>query len=275
MKKLQNILQVVLIIVLIASCTKVVDVDVPNGGERLIVEASILWEKGTDGKNQTIYLNKSTSYFESSKINPAKMAEVSVKNNNTNETFVFNETEDGVYVCTNFNPELNQSYGLTITFENETIESTAILMPVPKIAEIKQEIESGFGDDQISVVVELDDPKGETNFYFGEMFIAGSSTPDARSTFFDDLSDGNRISEDFEVDELVAGDQVNIRINGISEAYFYYLELLLSQSEGGGGPFQSIPAKLIGNCINTTDSKKEVLGYFHLGETHIQPYTVK
>lgn len=275
---MKNIIKTLLILSVFSfslSCTKVIDVDVPNGGERLIVEASIEWQKGSDGKTQTIRLNKSTNYFDANKINPATAAIVTVTNTSTNETFLFTEQENGVYVCNNFKPTLYDTYNLKIDYENEIIESTSVLTPVSIIKNVYQEIESGFGEEQISVVAEADDPAGIKNFYFLKFFLNQETNPAGRSTSSDELSDGNTLSEDFESDGLKAGDEIRINLQGITEAYFYYLELLITQSEGSDGPFQSIPAKLIGNCINTTNSNIEVLGYFNLSETDDYIYTVK
>ena len=56
MKSMMIRIIVFVLMALFASCTDVVDVDVPDGGDRLVVEASILWEKGTAGQVQTISL---------------------------------------------------------------------------------------------------------------------------------------------------------------------------------------------------------------------------
>jgi len=39
------------------SCTEVIDVEVPEAESRLVIEASLDWEKGTIGNNQTITLS--------------------------------------------------------------------------------------------------------------------------------------------------------------------------------------------------------------------------
>ncbi|MNL29563.1 hypothetical protein D3C87_1512480 [compost metagenome] len=42
-----------------------------------------------------------------------------------------------------------------------------------------------------------------------------------------------------------------------------------------GGPFQSPPATVKGNIINTTDKNNYPLGYFSLCETDLKKYTIK
>ena len=69
-------------------------------------------------------------------------------------------------------------------------------------------------------------------------------------------------------DDLILPTAVNIKMLGISKAYFTYLRILLSQSgEGGGGPFETAPTSLLGNMINTTDNSNFPLGYFHISES--------
>ena len=49
--------------VVFASCEDVIDVDLDNVEPRLVIEASLDWEKGTAGNEQTINLSMSTPYF--------------------------------------------------------------------------------------------------------------------------------------------------------------------------------------------------------------------
>jgi hypothetical protein len=43
----------------------------------------------------------------------------------------------------------------------------------------------------------------------------------------------------------------------------------------GGGPFQSPPATVRGNIINTTDKANYPLGYFSLSEIDFRSYTIQ
>ncbi|MCH2193625.1 hypothetical protein [Kordia sp.] len=64
--KIYNSTSVILVkLSFLISCTDTVDVDVPNAGSRLLIEALINWEKGTSGQTQTIKLSESTAYFDS------------------------------------------------------------------------------------------------------------------------------------------------------------------------------------------------------------------
>ena len=57
-------------ILTLSSCTDVIEVEVPTEAPRLVIEASINWEKETVGNNQTIKLSRSTPYFDTNGAEP-------------------------------------------------------------------------------------------------------------------------------------------------------------------------------------------------------------
>ncbi len=63
---------------------------------------------------------------------------------------------------------------------------------------------------------------------------------------------------------------------GISQRFYDFMFILLQQnSEDGGGPFETQPATVRGNCINQTNPDKFPLGYFRLSEVDEFIYTVE
>ena len=53
-------------------------------------------------------------------------------------------------------------------------------------------------------------------------------------------------------DDIQLPTAVNIKMLGISKDYYTYLRILIEQSgQEGGGPFETVPASLLGNIINT------------------------
>src|SRR4051812_40485530 len=120
MKNICSELGVLLIIIgLLNSCTDVIDVKVPNGGARLVVDASINWQKGTLGETQTINLRKSTAFFEKNSDAPVTGASVTVTKENDGSIFVFADQNNGSYKAIDFVPELNVSYTLKILYNGK------------------------------------------------------------------------------------------------------------------------------------------------------------
>lgn len=271
------IIPICLVCSVLISCTDPVTVSVPNGGVRLVVEASINWIKGTSGQNQTIRLTRSTPYFSTNRHVPAKGATVVVTKNNDGTQFVFQDQNDGNYTTTHFVPQLNQSYTLSIQYNGQHYEATETLMPVTKINRITQSVETGFNEESIRLDVFFDDPKGVKNHYLGE-FIPNGTQLLSLETLNDQFTDGNENFMEHDNDNIKAGDTIGIRLYGISEGYYNYIRLLIEQSGingGGGGPFQTTPVQLKGNCININDQEEEVLGYFRLSEVDRASYIVK
>ena len=258
---------------LIVSCTETVDVNVPNGGERLVVEASILWEKGTTGQNQEIKLSKSTEYFTDELDIPVESAIVSITNNNSNEIFDFQNEGNGIYSSNNFNPVIGDSYSLDINYEGEHYVATETFTSGIEISSITQSIESRMGNDEINIKVNYNDPESTKDFYLAE-FIPSHKPLISLDSSDDDFYNGNNFFMEYEEEDLVSGVNVEIKLHGISEDYYNYIDILISQL-GEKGPFQTTPAALKGNCVNINNSEEEVLGYFRLNEVDTKGITVE
>jgi len=68
---------------------------------------------------------------------------------------------------------------------------------------------------------------------------------------------------------------VIIKNYGISEQYYNFMFLLLQQTtDNSGGPFETQPATVRGNCINITNPENYPLGYFRVSQANQYNYTV-
>lgn len=258
---------------LIVSCTETVIVEVPNAGERLVVEASILWEKGTTGQNQEIKLSKSTEYFTDELDISVEGALVSITNNDSNEIFEFQNEGNGTYSTTNFNPIIGNSYTLEINYEGGQYLATETFASGIEISSIEQSIESRFGNDEINIKVNYKDPQSTKNFYLAE-FIPSHKPLISLNSSDDEFYNGNMFFLEYEDEDLESGVNVEVKLHGISENYYNYIEILISQL-GEKGPFQTTPATLKGNCVNVNNTGEEVLGYFRLNEVDAESITVQ
>ncbi|SDW84577.1 protein of unknown function [Lutibacter oricola] len=261
-------LAITCLVLLVVSCTETVDVDVPDGGERLVVEASILWEKGTTGQNQEIILSKSTEYFANELDVPVTGAVVSIINNDTNETFEFQGSGNGTYNSTNFNPVIGNSYTLTINYNGEHYEATEIFTAGVEISSVEQTLESRINEDVIVLKVYYDDPEATKDYYMGE-FIPSHKPLIALESSDDKFYNGNNFFIRYDEEDLASGVTVQVKLHGISEDFYNYIEVLTSQL-GEDGPFQTTPSRLKGNCTNINNLEEEVLGYFRLNEVDVE-----
>lgn len=261
------------------SCTDVIDVEVPVAPPRLVIEASIDWEKGTIGNFQEIKLSLSTPYFENLTEEPVKGASVKVINNQDKSEIIFTDQNDGNYTTSEFVAIMNQSYTLEVVYQDEIYLATETMTQVTDITKVFQSTDNGFDKNAPEVNIAFNDPKDEINFYLAKFQRRG----DLLQTLVDlkdEFTDGNEMTvfyekladEDTGEKEFVPGDIVDISLYGISESYFNYIQLLIQQA-GAGGPFSAIPAEIKGNCINISKAENYAFGYFRLAEVDTVVYT--
>ena len=265
---------VIAILVISTSCEDVIEVDLNTMQPKLVIEASLNWFKGTRGNEQFIKLSLTAPYFDNN-IQPAVNASVSIKDQN-NITYVFLEDEaKGLYINRNFVPKIDQTYKLLITYDDETYEGKEILKPVVDIDYVSQNMSGGILDEQTEIKAYYTDPEDEINFYFFE-FVNKRSLAPSLEVYEDKFTNGNQIFGYYSTENLIAGDEVVIRNYGISEQFYNYMFILLQQSsEVNGGPFETQPASVKGNCVNITNPDNYPLGYFRLSEVSEIIYTVQ
>ena len=267
-----------LLLVFFTACTDVIDVEVPSEEPRLVIEASINWEKGTSASNQTIYLSKSTPFFETNGNVPVSGASVVITNNNDGSIFEFNDQNDGSYTTSNFIPVLNDNYTLEVMSEGETYSAQETFMPVVSILEVYQSTDK-FLPEVLEVNFDFLDPAEEENYYYIKFKEQADAFPRLLD-FKDEFVNGNLITvfnerqenEDINQVEYAPGDTVNMELIGVSKRYYEYIQLLINQSESGG-PFDTTPVALRGNCTNQNDPNNFAYGYFRLTEISKATYT--
>ncbi|RAJ11909.1 DUF4249 domain-containing protein [Olleya aquimaris] len=263
-----------LLILIVFNCEDVIDLKVPTSDPKLVIEASLNWFDGTDGSNQEIKLTLSAPFFDS-EVPPANNAIVTVEDTNGN-TFNFSEDgNSGIYKTTNFIPVVDQEYTLSINYNGETYIGTEILKSVTPIDYIEQNNEGGFSGEDIELKAYYTDPENIENYYFYE-FISDIPEYLVLEVYDDEFTDGNQIFAFYTEEDLEAGDQVIINNYGVSKQFYQFMFLLLQQTaEDGGGPFETQPATVRGNCVNITNPDNFPLGYFRVSQAYQFTYIVE
>jgi hypothetical protein len=273
MKK-SNLIIALIALIFLNSCEDVVQVDLKTTTPKLVVEAAIIWYKNSTGNAQRIKLTTTTDFY-NNVIPAVSDATVFIKNS-TDTIFNFEEVDEtGEYICTNFKPEINETYTLTIINNGETYTATEILKSVAPITKIEQNNEGGFTGNDIEIKTYYDDPSDETNYYLYKY----SYTDEEKQNYYvdeDSFFQGNQFFSISQNDEIKIGDEIIVTHFGVSKSYYNYMNVLLSiAGSGGGSPFQSPLATVRGNIINTINPKNYALGYFSLCETDIRRYVIK
>ena len=260
--------------IFLASCEEVVDVDLDTAPPKLVIEAAINWQKGTAGKQQTVKLSTTTGYFENV-IPTVSGATIFIKNSK-NEQFNFVEVQKtGRYVCSNFVPVIDENYTLTVISNGNTYTATETMKSVAPITRIEQNNEGGITGDEIEVRAFYNDPADADNFYLYKYVYSNKVT----STYYvseDKFFQGNEYFSKSDDDDLKIGNEIEITHYGISKQYYNYMSILVSIAGSNvGGPFQTPPATVKGNIINTTDKANYPLGYFSLSEIDTKKFKIQ
>ncbi|GAA3517781.1 DUF4249 domain-containing protein [Aquimarina addita] len=262
MKKLLYILTITLLFI---NCEDVVEIDVPEGDPRLVIDAS--FQKYFDEDPITteggVKLSLSTPFYDED-IPPVSTATVFITNLQDNTVINFEESsEPGFYVPdTPFfeQPELNIDYELTVIYDNETYKATTQLFPTVPIDNIVQGDRTLFDGDETEIIISFTDDPLVDNFYLFDFDFNLYSAAEDRFI----SGDGNF---SYFYDDMVAGQEITIKVLGIDKQYFEYSSQIIEQSgQDGGGPFEVPPTIARGNIINTTNSDNFAFGYFNLSE---------
>lgn len=271
MKKLFFTLAI-LLSVMLTGCEQAIGFETETAPPKLVVDAAIVWQKGTAGNEQKIKLTTTTNYYNA---NPPVVSGATVYiKNSSDTTFDFLETPGtGEYVCSTFVPVIGETYTLTVIHDGRTLTATEMLYGVRPIDYVKQETIPGTGENQIEVKAYFTDPALTTDFYMLRFKSTVDVIPDF-DVFDDEFFQGNQIFGLYQNEDLKPGHQLDVKIYGISERYMNYMNKLLNIVENSG-PFGTPPATLRGNIVNTTNPNDFVLGYFFVSEMDTELYTIE
>jgi len=262
-----------IISIFFTSCEDVIQVDLDTAAPRLVIDASIQWQKGTLGNEQKIKLSTTTGFYDN--VIPTVSGATVFITNSDNVVFNFNETtpNTGIYTCSTFVPEINKTYVLTVILNGQTYTATETLKSVSSITNIEQNNNGGLGND-IEIKSFFNDPATVENYYMFKYKSSIAAVP-VFEVQNDKFTDGNQNFGLYMNEDIGTGDQLDITIYGISKRYFEYMNKLILIAGESNGPFSTPPATVRGNIINQTNSKNFALGYFSLSETDFRNYTVQ
>ncbi|MGV7105729.1 DUF4249 domain-containing protein [Flavobacterium sp. U410] len=256
------------------SCEDVVTVDLETAEPKLVIDASLKWQKGTTGNEQTILLSTTAGFYEDNV--PAVTGATVFVTNENNDVFTFTEiTNTGEYFCDYFVPEIDQTYTLTVIYNGETYTATETLKEVPAITNVEQDNNGGFTGDQIEVKFFYSDIPNVDNYYLIQ-FNTSITILSEYDVISDEFFQGNQMFGLYTDEDLNSGNTVTLTLQGISETYYNYMNILLGiAGSNGGGPFQTPPATVRGNIVNQTNFDNYALGFFRLSETDTMDYVIE
>lgn len=285
---------------LLNACEEVIEVEVPGDSPRLIVEGLIRVDEQEPFVPVRIALSETNTFFEELPVTQAENIFIQVErftpDGNLIESFISSLAEEapgtGIYIP---DPDATFDQRIPTVLLNENVRFTLQIRhkerqyvaqtwyePVVPIDFLLQGRATLFEGDETEVIVAFRDPLGKGDYYLfdfgpGEFLVTEDTFYDGQ--FF-------QFSYFYE-DPIEPGTELEIGIMGSDVTFYNYMDLLIEQSGGQQGPFQTPVATVRGNVVDVTglDNQDRVdntdrpetfpLGYFAIVQEHRQSLIIQ
>ena len=256
-----------LLTILCFSCEDVVTVDLPKAIEQIVIDAELGRPQGGGMATLRVLVTKTTDFY-NSEILSVEHASVSLEYNN--EVFTANHIEDGLYTLDIPEITTDKQYQLIVDVDGVSYTAKEELALSGTFDSAIQGDGQLFSGNETEVLITLTDLPGLGNFYLFD--FSDNNLFVTRDRFYD----GQPFTFSFFYDDLFPkNEEVTIRMVGIDEAFFTYMQILLSHSgQSGGGPFATATSTLLGNFLSS-EQDNVALGYFRVVEYSSLPFTAE
>lgn len=243
-----------LFVLTLFSCQKVIDVDLNEADPKVALEANYTAEDST----VRVRISITSNYFDASTSPTVDNATVTITDEAGNATSVPN-VGNGMYVLSNYIPQFNTTYTMTILYEGVLYTAKCYLQEPVALDEITYELAPDlFGfEGGYYVYMRLQDQPGIVNNYLVVLTRNGEEYGDLQDLFLQDdvFTDGNFIERPlFGVDFFDLGDTISMELRSVDQAVYDYYGELQSIVSGGGAAAPANP---------TTNWDNKALGCFN------------
>ena len=261
-----RLLKLIILIIIFHSCEKVIDIETEFDDKRLVVDANISKHRDSIDGIASVKLSETVPYF-SDQESIVKNASVKIETNQIVYNLVYNnDKKEYSSIIENINKE---EFVLSIIRNENTYISSEKLITTPKIKSVIFGDRKSLNKDEVELRVTFIDPPEKGNYYLWKFGPKKSGKYDYLPAL-DKYINGNEFTFSFFIDKteyLQNSDFINIEINGISENYYNYLNILTSQAGAQNGrPFSTSSSIIRGNISNLVSEEKFPLGYFRVYE---------
>ncbi len=263
---MKNSLTIIILLLLFASCEKVIDVDLNDAAPEIVIEANL-----SNSTNMgEVFLSKTGSYFGESSIGKISDALVTVEDEFGNR-FDFEEVEAGYYKTEKIIIEDEISYRLSVDVEGKKYESVSKLNPVVVMDSLAFFYDDGFAflDGGYIVKVYFVDPPDQKNYYRIKIFENDTLVNEADELIlFDDrLINGQTLEVALQGFLFEPEDTIAVQLISLDEgAYEYYKTF---QELTNVNPGSAAPANPTSNISNNA------LGFFSAWSADVKWLIIK
>lgn len=261
----------ILVVLLFASCTEKVDIELDTTYTRLVVYGEIT----TEAKTHSIELKKSADYFFNKPAEVVTDANVEISWEDTTIFLTESTNRPGIYETgPDFRGKVGKTYSLRIDDvdinndgESEEYTASSYLPPANPVDSITFQYTSTSFFKILEIKVWALDPVGIKNYYLFKALVNNKLISDTLTEITaqnDDFFDGNytngitsQVLDMTDPGEKVqAGDTVTFELNGITEEFYNFILEAQSESFGQNPLFSGPPANIRSNISN------DALGFF-------------
>ncbi len=256
------------LVLLSFACEDPIDVPIPPGPQRIVVEGWITNEL----KRHGISISQTVPFGENQNFSSIQDAEVTILSTDT-VPLVLHHTNDGVYLPDSaWAGKVGESYacrivladGSSIVSSFETLQKVAEVDTFFFTPKVPPTIINGIIQEEYYLTGVITDFENEDNFFRWRLFRNGQlmGLPEHIILFNDRFVDGNQFQVEPRQLIFEPGDTVEIRQYAMTETAFDYYTLLVNQATTLGQSSGTAPAVLRGNLTYINRDGLIVLGYF-------------
>ncbi|MBW2938431.1 DUF4249 domain-containing protein [Aureisphaera sp. CAU 1614] len=257
---------VTFITLLFSSCEDVIEVDVPIDEPRLVLDALIRVDTTQEFVDVKIKVTKTNAFFDNVEV-VSDLQNIYIYYGVENEYgeliggFYSNlaelESGSGIYepdptftsdqrIRTDY-IENETAFWLILDYEDRRYAAKTYYATSVEIETLEEGDGTLFGDDETELIISFTDTPEKENYYVFDFDFGNFLT--SEDTFYE----GQPFSFSYFYDEsFEQGAEITVSILGANEDFYNYMTLLIEQSEGGFGPFQTPVATVRGNIFDVT-----------------------
>ncbi|HTE24875.1 DUF4249 domain-containing protein [Flavitalea sp.] len=276
MKYLLSSLYILISLLLLSSCEKVIELDLPDGEKLIYMDAWISDKPGL----QSIKLLQAVNYQDQAQPRTIDNAAIRVTDITEGKSydFVFN---NGAYIFDPGNSQaigvIGHQYKLNVTLNGETFEATDYLSRVTTFDSLTLEFKEGSGDfEKQGFYAEFHarDLPGGTDYYWIQTYRNGARNTylndmvSIDGSFYEGISDGYEFIPPFTEGVTSGekpyqkGDEVKVVMRSLSKSSFSFWEQAINQM-ASGGMFSEVLQNVPSNIMNSNpQGKSKIYGWF-------------
>lgn len=230
MKNLKIYIPAVLTMLVLASCEKVIDLNLGDDTGKLVIEGNITNIKGL----QSVKLSTNVPFTNKNTYPPVTGAVINLKDEKGN-TFPLTESSPGNYTANDLAGISGETYTMNVLTNGKTYTARSVMPAVVKLDSVTTKT-SDFDAKKRQVIIHYQDPAGISNQYRVVMFVNDVQVK-AVFAYNDDFNDGKYVHNEIRQQDIdiYPNDKITIELQCIDKPIYTYWFTLMQQSDAGPG----------------------------------------